>query len=179
MYNVKHPIPPLTQWKCELSHHISSSFPCVPPLISSIMHNVRTLKSQNDTLNRPLDLNTLDSCLWNDKCDYVDLDHCTNLNINNYNLITMQWNIRSLLAHQYELKQLLRNLEVKRSRVDIVFFCETFLSKKTKKLVHIPGYKLVCNHHPTRKGGGVCILINENTPYKRRQDLDVFVEKTL
>ena len=79
------------------------------------MHNVGNPKPQNDALDRPLDLSKLDSCLWNDKCDYVDLDHCTNLNINNYNLITMQWNIHSLLAHQYELKQLLRTLEVKGS----------------------------------------------------------------
>ena len=58
-----------------------------------------------DNLNRPVDHNEMDSYLWNDKCDYIKLDHCTNLNQNNYNLITMQLNIHSILAHQQELSQ--------------------------------------------------------------------------
>ena len=37
------------------------------------------------------------------KCDYVELDKCVNLNPNNYNLIVMQLNIRSLLSHQEDL----------------------------------------------------------------------------
>ena len=136
------------------------------------MHNNRRNSIKQDNLNRPVDHNEMDSCLWNDKCDYIELDHCTNLNQNNYNLITMQLNIRSILAHQQELSQLLRNLERKGSHVDIVLLCETFLTKKT-------GYKLIGNHHPTRKGGGICILLNENIPYKRRQDLDIFEEGIL
>ena len=43
----------------------------------------------------------------------------------------------------------------------------------------IPGYKLIGNHHPTRKGGGICILLNENIPYKRRHDLNIFEEGIL
>ena len=119
------------------------------------------------------------SCLWNDKCDYIELDHCTNLNQNNYNLITMQLNIRGILAHQQELCQLLRDLERKGSHVDIVLLCETFLTKKTEKMFNIPGYKLIANHRPTRKGGGISILLNENIPYKRRHDLDIFEEGIL
>ena len=144
------------------------------------MHNNRRNSTKHDILNRPIDHNEMDSCLWNDKCDYIELDHCTNLNQNNYNLITMQLNIHSILAHQQELCQLLINLERKGSHVDIVLLCETFLTKKTEKMVNIPGYKLIGNHRPTRKGGGVCILLNENILYKRRHDLDilesVFVE---
>ena len=37
----------------------------------------------------------------------------------------------------------------------------------------------ISNHRLTRKGGGVCILLNENTPYKRRLDLDIFEEGVL
>ena len=143
------------------------------------MHNYRRNSIKHDNLNRPIDHNEMDSCLWNDKCDYIELDHCTNLNQNNYNLITMQLNIHSILAHQQELCQLLRNLERKGSRVDVVLLCETFLTKKTEKMVNIPGYKLIGNHRPTRKGGGICILLNENIPYKRRHDLDIFEEGIL
>ena len=130
------------------------------------MCNNRADLITKDNLDRPVDHNELDSCLWNDKCDYIELDHCT-LNQNNYNLITMQLNICSILAHQHELSPLPRTLEIKGSRVDIVLLCETFLTCKTEKMVHIPGYKLI---------GILCILLNENTPYKRRQDPDIFEE---
>ena len=46
-------------------------------------------------------------------------------------------------------------------------------------MVNIPGYKLIGNHHPTRKDGSVCILLNENIPYKRRHDLNFFEEGIL
>ena len=143
------------------------------------MHNNRRNSIKHDNLNRPIDHDEMDSCLWNDKCGYIDLDHCTNLNQNKYNLITMQLNICSILAHQQELSQLLRNLERKGSCVDIIPLCETFLTKKTEKMVNIPGYKLIRKHCPTRKGGGVFILLNENIPYKRRHDLNIFEEGIL
>ena len=129
-----------------------------------------------DQLERPVDHSELDSSLWNDKCDYIKLDHCNNLNPNNYNLIIMQINICSILAHQQELSQLLSTLENKDTRIDIILLCETFLTRKTEKLVHIPGYNLIGNHQSMRKGGGVCMLLNENIPYKRRSDLDIFEE---
>ena len=62
---------------------------------------------ERDKLNRPLDLDELGESLWNDKCDYLDLETCIYLNPNNYNLLVLQLNIRSLLAHQLELNQLI------------------------------------------------------------------------
>ena len=84
--------------------------------------------SINDLLERPIYHNELDNSLWNDKCDYIELDHCNNLSPNNYNLITMQLNICSILAHQQELSQLLRTLENKGTCIDIILLCETFLT---------------------------------------------------
>ena len=52
----------------------------------------------------------LDNTLWNDKCHYVEIEGTANLNPNNYNLSVLQLNIRSLLAHQQELKYLLTQL---------------------------------------------------------------------
>ena len=43
----------------------------------------------NDVLNRPQDFSKADKTLWNDKCDYLDMDGCSNLNPNNYNLIAL------------------------------------------------------------------------------------------
>ena len=59
--------------------------------------------SHEDAFSRPQDYGELNNELWNDKCDYMDLKECTNLNPNNYNLIVMHLNICSLLAHQQEL----------------------------------------------------------------------------
>ena len=99
-----------------------------------------------DELERPLNLDSIDENLWNDKCDYIDTNSCTNLNPNDYNLIVLQLNTRSILSKQTELKQLLHTLENKNSRVDIVLLCETFLNTKTTKLVNIPNYTLISNH---------------------------------
>ena len=56
-----------------------------------------------DSLSRPLELSKIDESLWSDKCDYLDLSNCKDLNPENYNLVVMQLNIRSILAYQTEL----------------------------------------------------------------------------
>ena len=81
-----------------------------------------------DSLMRPLELDNLDKSLWNDKCDYIDLEKCMNFNRENYNLVILQLNVRSLPAHQHELL-LLRTLENKGSKVNAILLCETFLTR--------------------------------------------------
>ena len=130
----------------------------------------------NDVLNRPLDFTEVDETLWNDKCDYLDLDSCSNLNPNNYNLIALQLNIRSLLAHQHELKQLILTTEKKNSHIDIIFLCKTFLSKHTVNMVNIPEFTYVGNYRKDKKGGGVSILIRNGISFRCRTHLDVFEE---
>ena len=61
------------------------------------------------------------------------------------NFIVLQLNIRSLLSHQADLKNLLHELDKRNSTVDILLICETFLNKKLKRMVNMPGYTLVCN----------------------------------
>ena len=77
--------------------------------------------------------------LWSDCCNYVELDKCENLNPTNKNLIVVQLNICSLLAHHSELIHLLATLEQKNSKIDILLLCETFLTTKTASLVNISG----------------------------------------
>ena len=107
----------------------------------------------------------------------IDINDCTNLNPNNYNMNILQLNIRSLLVHQYELKLLLQQLNNKNSAIDIVAFCETFLTKRVEKVVNIPGYTLHSNNCNEHKGGGVDLLIRNGTCYKMRKDLEEFVKK--
>ena len=129
-----------------------------------------------DELGRPFPDNNLPESIWSDKCDYLDINKCTNLNPSNLNLIVLQLNIRSLLSHQHELRLLLQQLNNKNSTVDIVALCETFLVKKVEKLVNIPGYTLYCKNQTDHKGGGVGLLIRNGIHHCTWKDLDEFVE---
>ena len=111
-------------------------------------------------------MENLDGSLWSDKCDYIMTEECDNLNTLNYNFIVMQLNICSLLSNIGELKFLLTKLEQKDLTVDVVLLCETFLSKKTEKLVNIPHYHLHANHRSKHKGGGTAILVRDGILHK-------------
>ena len=130
----------------------------------------------DDALLRSWDYDELNASLWNDKCDYMELGECDNLNPNNYNLIVMHLNIRSVLGHQQELCQLIRSTERKNSWIDVILLCKTFLSSKTKSMVNIPRFSHICNYRKTRKGGGISILLHDGITYKQRSDLDIFKE---
>ena len=145
-------------------------------IIQLTMVNTEIYDNLEDSLHRFRDLRELDNALWNDKCDYMGIENCANLNPNNYNLIVLQLNIHSLLSHQHDLSQLIRTTEKKNSRIDIILLCKTFLSKNTYNMVKIHGYTHVCNFRKDKKGGGVSILVRDGIAYRRRQDLDVFEE---
>ena len=142
----------------------------------SIMCKTEKNKQMLDELSRSMLYDELDNTLWNDKCDYADIEGTINLNPNNYNLAVLQLNIRSILAHQQELKQLLVNLANHNCRIDVVLLCETFLSKHTLNMINIPGYTHIGNYRKDHEGGGVSILLKNGIPYKRREDLDIFIE---
>ena len=130
-----------------------------------------------DDLMRLLELDNKDKVLWNDKCDYYQIEKCNNLNPEYFNLVVLQLNIRSILAHEMELKCLLHNLDKRNSPVNVVLLSETFLSTKTKHLVNIRRYTIISKCRQHSKGGGVCILLKDNITFKHRKDLDEMVEK--
>ena len=132
-----------------------------------------------DELHRPLNLENLNLTLWNDKCDYIDPESCTNLNPENYNLLVLQHNIRGLIGKQDDLKLLLGILQMKNSPVDIISLCETFLNNVTVGQVNIPRYDIISNHGQEYKGGRTAIIIKQGIPYKRCMDLDIMVEKKI
>ena len=96
----------------------------------------------------------LPSCLWSDRCDYIDVDKCVNLNLMNYNLVVMQLNIRSLLSNQVDLKLLLNDLSLKNNAVDTIMLSETFITSKTEKLINMKGYSIHTTNRVNSKGGG-------------------------
>ena len=104
------------------------------------------------------------------------MEGCSNLNPKNYNLLILQLNIRSLLAHQQEHRQLLHELEKRNSRIDVLLLCETFLSKNTINMVNIPDYTHFGNYWKEHKGQSISILLKNGIPYKRRDDLNIFLE---
>ena len=95
-----------------------------------------------DNLSRPLELNSVDRSLWTDKCNYMDLHECKNLNPKNHNFIILQLHIRSVLSNQTDLRRLLSNLESKNSKVDTALLCKTHLIKNIVGFVNIPN----CTH---------------------------------
>ena len=129
----------------------------------------------NDVLEKPIITDNLYTVLWSDKCDYVDIDDCVNLNPNCYNLIVLQLNVRSLLSNQTALNQLLRDLENRKSKVDLILLCETFLTGQTRRFIN---YRVIhsSNEHVNRRGGGTGILVRKEIVYKMREDLCPFVE---
>ena len=82
-----------------------------------------------------------------------------------------------MLTNLSELRQLITTLDNKGTQVDLILLCETFLNRKTIKLVTIPGYEIITNCRETSKGGGTAILIRSNIPYKLHPDLVDFIEK--
>ena len=43
-----------------------------------------------DKLNWPLINEDIDNSRWNDKCDYIEIEKCVNLNPDKYNFILVQ-----------------------------------------------------------------------------------------
>ena len=82
-----------------------------------------------DNLERPLDLSTTDSSLWNDKCGYYKINEIHNLNPSNNNLTILQLNIRSLLNKQMKLNLLLNKLHQNKSLPKVLLLSETHLTE--------------------------------------------------
>ena len=127
-----------------------------------------------DNLGQPLDLNTTDHSLWNDKCNYAESHDIRNLNQTGNNLVVLQLNIRSLLGKHQELIQFLNDLSLNYSLPKLILLSETHLNDSKIRHLNIPNYKLVYQNRSTKMGGGVAILIHNSLMYKERTDLKTF-----
>ena len=124
-----------------------------------------------DNLARSLDLDSIDSSLWSDKCDYYEIKDLHALNPNNNNIIILQLNIRSLLNKQPELNLLLNKLHQNKCLPKILLLSETYLTDSKLRHVNLPNYTLIYQNHLKRPGGGVAIAIHKTLRYKEKTDL--------
>ena len=94
----------------------------VPPklLLAQMCFSKSSTKS-NDELKRPLNFDSIDENLWNDKCDYIDPQTVKNLNPSGLNLVVLQLNIRSILSLQGPSAH--NSVELVCSFVGISFVC--------------------------------------------------------
>ena len=139
--------------------------------------NKVTAPTLYDNLARPLDLNTLDKSLWDNKCDYFEPKVVTQLNPKNNNLTILQLNIRSLLSKQTELTSLLNTLHSNKSLPNLLLLSETHLTESKMRHVNLPNYKLICHNRTSKHGGGVAIAVHKSLRYKEHEDLK-YLNKT-
>ena len=137
-------------------------------------------KSQNSDLNdehEALKLQQWDltsDFLYNS--DYIDLDNCVNIEIQNPDLCVLQLNVRGLIGKQQQLSDLLCKC-TKKGKVDVIILIETWLTKESASRINMPGYTYVGKIRKAKKGGGVGFLVRNNLVYKTRNDLDWKIEE--
>ena len=110
----------------------------------------------------------LDDCL-NESCVYLTYDEYADLSSSGQNLTILQMNIRGIIGKQNELTSLLK--KGSENKISAVLLCETWLRKENINLLKIPGYETYSKERKG-KGGGVCILLDEELIGKRREDLE-------
>ena len=131
-------------------------------------------KSNDDPNDNPLTTMGINS-------QYYEIDSFNKLRDtltgkNNEQLIALHINIQSLSAKYDQLINLINELKTNHISLDFILICETFLNKYNKELFQIPGYKLVSRNRINMTRGGVGIYIKDTIQFKRRSDLDIFVE---
>ena len=108
--------------------------------------------------------------LYNDHCDYVEVDNCTEITQSPRDLSVLEINVRGLVNKQDELLKFFRSI-TQMGRVDVVILVETWLTKESESRVKIPGYNYYGLPRSHKKGGGVGFLIRNELSYKKREDL--------
>ena len=122
--------------------------------------------------NETNNIDTLD-CLaeYSDNCDYVSVEE-TKEGIEYSSLACIQWNVRGLISKQSDISKFLQTCGGSK-QIDLVIISESWLTKDNIKKVNIPGYSYVGNNRPSRRGGGVGLLIHNNLEFKIRKDLHI------
>ena len=133
-------------------------------------------KSLIDRTDHPLVHNY--SCTFTENCDYLLVDN--QLKLVNEDFVILQLNIRGLCGKIEELKSLL-NESFRGKLPDVLLLCETWMSV-TSPDVNLPVYNKFECRRTHKRGGGVCIFVNDALASKSRSDLhkkDVHFEHCL
>ena len=123
------------------------------------------LHPRNDILDKSV-VNTF-NCTLIDNCDYLPVDDCISLNSND--IVVLQLNIRGLQGKVDKLKWLI-NENFKGKEPDILLLCETWMSANSPDIC-LPNYKKFEARRQHKKGGGVCIFVNNRLTFRPRPDL--------
>ena len=78
-------------------------------------------------------------------------------------------NIRSLYSNFESLKDFLRESDM---NFNIIGLVETWLKDQPHEYFEIDGYNLELTNRQNKRGGGVCLYVDENINYKVRTDLN-------
>ncbi len=96
-----------------------------------------------------------------------DLNKCDVINSNNLTLLNA--NTRSLYKNFDSLKDFLSEIDVDFNIIGIV---ETWFKDQPHEYFYLNGYNLETCNRKDKKGGGVCLYIDENVVYHVRNDLN-------
>ena len=123
------------------------------------------LHPRHDLLDKPV-VNKF-NCTLIDSCDYLSVEDCISLNSDD--IAVLQLNIRGLQGKMDKLKWLL-NESFKGKQPDILFLCETWMSANSPDIC-LPNYNKFESRRQHKKGGGVCIFVNNKLTFRPRPDL--------
>lgn len=107
-------------------------------------------------------------------CKYFDIDSFNKLCLANKTGFTIfHHNSRSLIKNFNDITTFISLLS---NDFSIIGFTETWFNNRSSPLTHLNNYTLVENHRDERRGGGVCLFVNNNICFKERLDLSIFNE---
>ena len=91
----------------------------------------------------------------------------------------MHINIRSLPDKFDTFKKILTNLDNEKIQFDAILLCETCLSDNNHDLFNIPEFTFISRHRKHYRQGGVGIYIKNNINFVIRDDVSIFIEKSV
>ena len=108
----------------------------------------------------------LDNTNIKSNCEVIDIheDDCKPSEIFTYDsgLNIMHLNIHSLRAKKDLLIDMIENFNECNTELHVIALCETYTNDLNIAECAVPGYNIIYQHRKSRKGGGVCILYQEN-----------------
>ena len=108
---------------------------------------------------------------YNSNSDYYDNEQlkevCKNIEKNDLSLLNI--NARSLYKNFESLQDFLGSIDIEFKIIGLV---ETWLKDQPQEYFHIDGYNLELKNRRDKKGGGVCLYIDDDIKYTVRKDLE-------
>ena len=141
----------------------------------SLLLNVLSKQSINlplfDNVNRPLNFGERKQDLWNDRCDYLQIDELNNINWVGHKMTVLQLNICGAVSKRSDFTSLLDNCKKTKYGYRYYTLMLNFLSDIKSVLFKIPNYNLISRPCKHKNGGGFAILVADEIKYQIWVDL--------